>query len=99
MHAFTDDQKAEVAISADSGVPSRVVVEVADNGKGIATSLLPRIFDPFVQGRAVGSGLVPGSGIGLAIAREHALAHGGSVMVMDSAHGARFRVVLPVENG
>ena len=57
-----------------------------------------RIFDPFVQGRAVGSGLVPGSGIGLAIAREHALAHGGSVAVLDSAHGACFRVLLPVEN-
>jgi two-component system sensor histidine kinase GlrK len=77
---------------------AHLAVEVADQGPGVAPEERERIFDPFVQGRAVGSGLVPGSGIGLAIAREHALAHGGSVAVRDSAHGACFRVLLPVEN-
>jgi len=90
------DAKIEIRARREDG---HLAIEVSDQGPGVSPEDRERIFDPFVQGRAVGSGLVPGSGIGLAIAREHALAHGGSVMVMDSAHGARFRVVLPVENG
>jgi len=74
-----------------------LTLEVADEGPGVAPEERERIFDPFVQGRAVGSGLVPGSGIGLSIAREHAIAHGGSIRLVDSERGARFRVTIPVE--
>lgn len=77
----------------------RLLLEVADEGPGVAPEERERIFDPFVQGRAVGSGLVPGSGIGLSIAREYARAHGGSIEVVDSERGARFRVTIPVEVG
>lgn len=74
-----------------------LVLEVVDDGPGVSRSERERIFDPFVQGRAVGSGLVPGSGIGLSIAREHAIAHGGRIELVDSERGARFRVTLPLE--
>jgi len=88
------DARIELRAGVEGGVLS---LEVADQGPGVAPEERERIFDPFVQGRAVGSGLVPGSGIGLAIAREHAIAHGGSIGLVDSARGARFRVTIPVE--
>ncbi len=75
----------------------QLMIEVADEGPGIAVEERERIFDPFVQGRAVASGPVPGSGIGLSIAREHVLAHGGTIELSDAEPGACFRVRLPVE--
>jgi len=69
-----------------------VVVEVADEGEGIPEEDLARIFEPGVR-------LVidrPGSGIGLAVARTIARAHGGEVEVRSSpGRGATFRLVLP----
>lgn len=88
------DAKIGLRAELDGAV---LVLEVADQGPGVAPEERERIFEPFVQGRAVGAGLVPGSGIGLAIAREHAIAHGGSIGVVDSERGARFRVTIPVE--
>ena len=90
------DAKIEVRARLENG---RLSLEVADEGPGVAPEERERIFDPFVQGRTVGSGLVPGSGIGLAIAREHALAHGGTIGLVDGGRGARFRVTLPAEVG
>lgn len=72
-------------------------LQVADEGPGIDIEERARIFDPFVQGRAVASGLVPGSGIGLSIAREHALAHGGNIELVETGHGACFRARLPAQ--
>ena len=94
VHAFADDQKAEVAISADNSVPGRVVVEVADNGKGIATSLLPRIFDPFVTTR-MGRG---GTGLGLHIAHNIVVSVLGGTIAVDSTpgRGTRFTIDIPL---
>lgn len=72
-----------------------VVLEVADQGPGVAAEDRERIFDPFYQGRALGESAVKGSGLGLSIAREHVLAHGGRIELMPGP-GARFRVVLPL---
>jgi len=38
----------------------------------------------------------PGAGLGLAIVREAATAHGGTATAENAAHGARFRLTLPV---
>jgi signal transduction histidine kinase len=79
-------------------VQSGVEVRVADNGRGIAPEMLPRVFDLFVQerqdlGRAQG-----GLGIGLAIVRSLVQAHGGTVEVASDGKdsGATFTVTLPV---
>ncbi len=69
---------------------------VSDTGIGIATEMLPSLFQPFVQ---VDSGLnraYGGTGLGLALVRRLAELHGGSVGV-DSVVGAgsRFWVSLP----
>ncbi|MFF4837342.1 ATP-binding protein [Streptomyces sp. NPDC001315] len=56
--------------------PGTVRVEVLDRGPGIADADLIRIFDRFY--RAADARALPGSGLGLSIVREVALAHGGA---------------------
>jgi two-component system OmpR family sensor kinase len=67
-----------------------VLVEVADDGPGVPPDIAPRIFDPLVTGRSGGTGL------GLALARRIATAHGGSIALVDSTEGACFQVRIPV---
>jgi signal transduction histidine kinase len=74
-----------------------VVVRITDNGRGIPDSLLPRIFDMFVQERTTPDGK-GGLGLGLGLVRRLVELHGGTV----SAHsdgtdkGATFEVRLPL---
>src|SRR5690606_30510059 len=56
--------------------PGVVRVEVRDRGPGIAEDDLTRVFDRFY--RAADARSLPGSGLGLSIVREVALAHGGA---------------------
>jgi two-component system sensor histidine kinase MprB len=80
------------------GAPIEVIVRdgqvvVADHGPGVADEDLPRIFDRFY--RAAGARSKPGAGLGLAIVREAAEAHGGKATVESSSGGARFTLTLP----
>jgi signal transduction histidine kinase len=68
---------------------SLVLVEVADDGPGVPEEIAPRIFDPLVTGRSGGTGL------GLALARRIADAHGGSIVLVDSLRGACFQLRIP----
>jgi two-component system sensor histidine kinase MprB len=68
-------------------------VVVADHGPGIAEVDLPRVFDRFYRAAAARS--KPGAGLGLAIVREAAEAHGGQATAESSPSGARFRLALP----
>ncbi len=85
-----------IDLRADDGF---AVLEVNDEGQGVAPEERERIFESFYQGTAPVEGRVKGSGLGLAIAREYALAHGGRIEVadrMDGKRGARFRLLLPL---
>jgi signal transduction histidine kinase len=69
-----------------------VIVEVADDGCGMAPEVVERIFDPFFTTKEVGQG----AGLGLTIAWHLIASHGGHVHVESSpGAGARFRVQLP----
>jgi two-component system sensor histidine kinase MprB len=68
-------------------------VVVADHGPGIAEEDLPRIFDRFY--RSATARAKPGAGLGLAIVREAAEAHGGQATAESGADGARFHLILP----
>lgn len=74
-------------IATPEGKSLRLVV--IDNGPGVPAADRERIFEPFVTGRPDGSGL------GLAVAREVATAHGGRAYVADTEHGACFVIDIP----
>jgi signal transduction histidine kinase len=67
----------------------RLRLEVVDNGPGVNAAERERIFEPFVTGRPDGSGL------GLAVVREIASAHGGRAYLAEDAHVTQFVVELP----
>jgi PAS domain S-box-containing protein len=75
----------------------RFEVRVQDNGAGITSQMLPRVFDLFVQSEAAG-GLQEGLGIGLTLVRVIAEHHGGSVVARSAGagHGSQFVVTLPL---
>jgi two-component system sensor histidine kinase GlrK len=75
------------------------VLDVIDEGRGVAPDDRSRIFESFYQGPPPLEGRVKGSGLGLAIAREYALAQGGRIEVAgrgDGKSGAWFRLSLPI---
>lgn len=70
-----------------------VIVRVEDDGCGIDSKVLGRIFDPFYTTKPVGTG----TGLGLGIAYEIVRRHGGEITVeSELGAGASFRVRLPV---
>jgi len=77
---------------ATSLVDKEIQIVIADNGCGIAADRLTRIFDPFFTTREIGKGM----GLGLTVACDIAVSHGGRIGV-DSAQGAgsTFTVYLP----
>jgi len=83
-------------IRVSAGVENRwVMIQVADNGPGVAPEIADRLFQPFVTARKHG-----GLGLGLAFARQTALDHGGDLWLDRSwAQGACFCLRLPRAGG
>jgi signal transduction histidine kinase len=77
-----------VSVVVQRAGPHRLRVVVADSGPGLATGVRERLFEPFVSGKSSGMGL------GLAVSRAIAEAHGGSLDVGPSDRG-EFHLVLP----
>jgi signal transduction histidine kinase len=83
-----DGGRIELRLAASNGA---VAVDVLDTGPGVAPSQRARIFEAFVSQDADGTGL------GLPIARELAVALGGGIELRSEfGSGSRFRLVLPV---
>jgi signal transduction histidine kinase len=76
-----------------------VAVEIEDDGPGIETSDIDKIFNRFVQiEKQVGPG-DHGTGLGLSIAKELVEMHGGKIEVeSELGHGTTFTVFLPLIN-
>ncbi len=76
------------------------IVEVEDNGAGIAPELLPHVFDLFRQGDSSFTRRHGGLGLGLAISKSLVEIHGGTLTVHSEGleKGARFVVTLPVSD-
>jgi signal transduction histidine kinase len=69
------------------------VLEVEDEGPGIAKELMPHIFDPFFTTKEVGKG----TGLGLSVVSSIVDGHQGKIEVQNlSPKGCRFRVEFPV---
>ncbi|MBT2444924.1 HAMP domain-containing histidine kinase [Streptomyces sp. ISL-36] len=75
----------------------RAVVEIEDDGPGIAAELLPYVFERFARGDASRARRADGgsTGLGLAIVRAVARAHGGDVTVRSVPGRTVFTVALP----
>jgi signal transduction histidine kinase len=75
--------------------PGKVAIEVnvVDQGPGVPAGERKRIFEPFVTTK------LSGTGLGLAVCKHLVTSFGGSIDVGDnpSGHGARFRVLIPIE--
>ncbi len=73
-------------------VGEQITVSIADDGPGIPEDVLPRVFDPFFTTRGVGAG----TGLGLTVARDIVLAHGGRIVIdLPLAGGTVVNVELP----
>jgi signal transduction histidine kinase len=74
------------------------VLDVDDDGSGVPAADRERIFDRFTRLDDARAREAGGSGLGLALARELAHAHGGTLHALaNSTGGARFRLMLPLE--
>ncbi|OLR94064.1 sensor histidine kinase [Actinokineospora bangkokensis] len=87
-HGPADGVVRITAVGGDGGV----VLEVGDEGPGIAPAEREAVFQRFTRGeRATGGG----TGLGLSIARWVVELHGGTIAVVDGGSGCRIRVTLP----
>ena len=88
---------AAAVVDVDSRIDGRFAeIRVADNGPGVPMALRERIFEPFFTSRPDGTGL------GLAVVRSVAEAHGGEIHVTgvdDDIAGACFVLRLPLAAG
>ncbi len=87
----------EVAVRADGGA---AVLTVRDTGVGIPADELPLLFDRFHRVQGAWSRSHEGTGIGLALVKELAELHGGTVGVSSRPeHGSTFTVTIPFGDG
>lgn len=78
IEAVKDKDHPRITLSAETQQNNRTVVRVADNGSGIPTELLDKIFIPFFSTRKTGSG------IGLSLCKQIMLLHKGNIQVQSA---------------
>ena len=91
LQAIVRDGTVTVVTRWDSG-RRQATLSVRDTGPGVAAEVQGRLFELFVSTK--GSG-----GLGLAVAKQVAEEHGGSISYETSPHGTTFTVVLPATAG
>jgi heavy metal sensor kinase len=81
----------EMHLARENGV---ALVDVVDQGPGVPAAARERVFERFFRGDGARAQSDAGAGLGLAIARWVARAHGGELALADGG-GSRFRLTLP----
>lgn len=80
----------EIDVTTSVGKGESVIITIADNGPGIPSDKIDKIFDPYFTTRAKGTGL------GLAIVKHNTEMYGGTVRVeSELGKGSRFKVEFP----
>ncbi|WP_054027578.1 sensor histidine kinase [Bacillus sp. FJAT-28004] len=92
-----NDPNVCIQVSVEKDLYTRIRIE--DTGKGIAKEELERIFDRYYRGTNTGE-LHKGSGLGMAIARDVVIAHGGKIRVQSQlGQGMQIEIQLrSIEN-
>ena len=90
------DRGGRIEVRVSRASPD-VVLEVSDDGIGMASELLPRVFDLFVQAEQSADRTQDGLGIGLSLVQSLVELHGGSVSAASGGpgRGSEFRVRIP----
>ncbi|MEE9254904.1 MAG: HAMP domain-containing sensor histidine kinase [Pseudomonadales bacterium] len=105
LHTLVDNLVTNAIKYAPTGSELRIALKntaeqielhVQDEGPGVPLDERERVFEPFFRGEPPPDQIPSGTGIGLALAKIYAVAHGGSIEIIDNAAtGAHFRVLLP----
>jgi signal transduction histidine kinase len=86
--------RVEVTARVEDG---RWTIRVADTGRGVPAGDLPHVFEPFYRGAHVVHEGLPGSGLGLSVARALVEGHGGEIDAQSTpGRGSTFTVRLPL---
>jgi len=94
-YARTPEPRIAVDVSTE---PGAVVLTVRDGGPGIPAAERERVFDRFHRVERQATAHMPGTGIGLALVRDLARAHGGEAEVREApGGGTEVRVELPTK--
>ena len=91
-NALKFGRKAEVTVFE---AEVDVVLQVDDDGPGVAPDQRTRVFEPFVRAPLAVERHISGHGLGLALISHVARRHGGSARFIDADAGARLEIRLP----
>jgi len=78
IEAVKDREEPRITLSAEAQNNSKTLVKITDNGMGMPTELLDKIFIPFFSTKKTGSG------IGLSLCKQIMLLHKGNIQVLSS---------------
>jgi signal transduction histidine kinase len=94
VNAVKFGERARVRVRSEAG---QAVVEVDDDGPGVPVSELDRVFEPFFRREPSRNRQTGGAGLGLAVVRSVARAHGGDAILVNRANGGlTARAVIPL---
>src|SRR5437763_520018 len=93
---FTADS-GEITISSSNPEPQLLAIAVHDTGIGIEPEIMNRIFDPFEQGERAFQRRYGGLGLGLAISKSLAQAHGGTLIARSEGHDRGSTFILTMK--
>ncbi|GAB4446942.1 MAG: hypothetical protein Kow0031_29530 [Anaerolineae bacterium] len=95
IQALAGEPRKKVITIKSSATNDTILISLADNGPGIRSDIINRIFDPFFSTKQVGEG----TGLGLSICYGIVSAHGGKIWAENIAEGGtEFLLELPVSH-
>lgn len=95
LYAIKDNQNPQLKITTKTLLDDKIIIEIRDNGLGIAPNDLKRIFEPFFTTKPANVG----TGLGLHMCYDIITAHNGEIHVDTSMGiGTTFKITLPREN-
>ena len=90
-------ENGEITISSCNPEPQLLAIAVHDTGIGIEPEVMNRIFDPFEQGERAFQRRYGGLGLGLAISKSLAQAHGGTLIARSEGHDRGSTFILTMK--
>ena len=90
-------ENGEITISSSNPEPQLLAIAVHDTGIGIEPEVMNRIFDPFEQGERAFQRRYGGLGLGLAISKSLAQAHGGTLIARSEGYDRGSTFILTMK--